>query len=165
MNWCILCIFGAFKEWFMCIVWTFHEFHANVVFPAIYSHLLPNRKYRKYRVIIVSKPKISCNIVWTLKKDIAEGWPEQGRGNGDEKAEAIAWNGEVNLVGTIVSFILTGHIRIVKGSFVSEKRNALRQPFLLQKLFAVGFPLTFLPTCTQVPLSLYDYPSFDSTLL
>ena len=29
---------------------------------------LPNRKYRKYRVIIVSKPKISCNIVWTLKK-------------------------------------------------------------------------------------------------
>ena len=31
-------------------------------------------KYRVYRVIIVSKPKISCNIVWTLKKDIAEGW-------------------------------------------------------------------------------------------
>ena len=27
----------------------------------------------KYRVIIVSKPKISCNIVWTQKKDIAEG--------------------------------------------------------------------------------------------
>ena len=25
-------------------------------------------KYRVYRVIIVSKPKISCNIVWTLKK-------------------------------------------------------------------------------------------------
>ena len=24
-------------------------------------------------MIIVSKPKISCNIVWTLKKDIAEG--------------------------------------------------------------------------------------------
>ena len=35
---------------------------------------LPNRKYRKYRVIIVSKPKISCNIVWTLKKDIVKGW-------------------------------------------------------------------------------------------
>ena len=105
--------------------------------------------------------QISCdnrfktqNIVWTLKKDIAEGWPEQGRGNGDEKAEAIAWNGEVNLVGTIVSFILTGHIRIVKGSFVSEKRNALRQPFLLQKLFAVGFPLTFLQL---VPRSLWAF--------
>ena len=27
-----------------------------------------------YRVIIVSKPKISCNIVWTLKKDIVQGW-------------------------------------------------------------------------------------------
>ena len=38
---------------------------------------LPNGKYRKYRVIIVSKPKISCNIVWTLKKDIAEGWSWQ----------------------------------------------------------------------------------------
>ena len=25
-------------------------------------------KYRKYRVIIVSKPKISCNIVWIKKK-------------------------------------------------------------------------------------------------
>ena len=35
---------------------------------------LPNRKYRKYRVIIVSKPKISCNIVWTQKNDIAQGW-------------------------------------------------------------------------------------------
>ena len=31
-------------------------------------------KYRVYRVIIVSKPKISCNIVWILKKDIAVGW-------------------------------------------------------------------------------------------
>ena len=31
-------------------------------------------KYREYRVIIVSIPKISCNIVWTRKKDIAEGW-------------------------------------------------------------------------------------------
>ena len=48
-------------------------FHANVAFPAIYAHFLPNPKYCKYRVIIVSKPKISCNIVWTLKKDIAEG--------------------------------------------------------------------------------------------
>ena len=25
-------------------------------------------KYREYRVIIVLKPQISCNIVWTLKK-------------------------------------------------------------------------------------------------
>ena len=41
----------------------FHKFHANVAFPAIYAHFLPNRKYRKYRVIIVSKPKILCNIV------------------------------------------------------------------------------------------------------
>ena len=38
----------------------FHKFHANVAFPAIYAHFLPNRKYRKYRVSIVSKPKISC---------------------------------------------------------------------------------------------------------
>ena len=52
----------------------FHKFHANVAFPAIYAHFLPNRKYRKYRVIIVSKPKISCNIVWTQKNDIAQGW-------------------------------------------------------------------------------------------
>ena len=51
----------------------FHKFHANVAFPAIYAQLLPNRKYRKYCVIIVSKPKISCNIVWTLKKDIVAG--------------------------------------------------------------------------------------------
>ena len=36
---------------------------------------LPNRKYRKYRVIIVSKPKISCNIVWTLKKISLRGDP------------------------------------------------------------------------------------------
>ena len=35
---------------------------------------LPNQKYRKYRVIIVLKPIISCNIVWTPKKDIAQGW-------------------------------------------------------------------------------------------
>ena len=34
-------------------------------------------KYRKYRVIIVSIPKISCNIVWTPKKNIAEGWSRQ----------------------------------------------------------------------------------------
>merc|ERR1719397_1529592 len=31
-------------------------------------------KYRYYRVIIVSNGKISCNIVWIPKKDIAEGW-------------------------------------------------------------------------------------------
>ena len=50
----------------MCIVRTFHD---NVVIPAIYAHVLPNKKYRKYRVIIVSKPL-------TLKKDITEGWSE-----------------------------------------------------------------------------------------
>ena len=44
----------------------------NVAFPAN-AHFLPNRKYCKYRVIIVSKPKILCNIVWTLKIDIVQG--------------------------------------------------------------------------------------------
>ena len=34
-------------------------------------------KYRKYRVIIVSIPKISCNIVWTPKKDIVHGCPKR----------------------------------------------------------------------------------------
>ena len=34
-------------------------------------------KYREYRVIIVLKPQISCNIVWTFKKNIAQGWPER----------------------------------------------------------------------------------------
>ena len=54
----------------MCIVRSFHEFHNNVVIRATYAHILPNEKYLKYRVIIASKPKISCNIVWTLKKYI-----------------------------------------------------------------------------------------------
>ena len=27
----------------------------------------------------VSKPKISCNIVWTLKKDIVEGWTQHNK--------------------------------------------------------------------------------------
>ena len=49
----------------------FHKFHANVAFPPIYAHFLPNRKHCKYRVILVSKP---LNIVWTPKKDIAQGW-------------------------------------------------------------------------------------------
>ena len=40
----------------------------NVVIIATYAHILPNEKYRKYRVIIVSESKISRNIVWTLKK-------------------------------------------------------------------------------------------------
>ena len=53
----------------------FHKFHANVAFPAIYAHFLPNRKYRKYCVIIESKSKISCNIVWTLKKISLRGAP------------------------------------------------------------------------------------------
>ena len=39
---------------------------------------------------------------------------------------------------------LTCYIRIVKGIFVSEKRNALKKTFLLDKLFGVGFD--FSPT-------------------
>ena len=58
------------KNDFMCIVRYFQEFHNNVVIRATYTYILPNEKYRKYRAIIVSKPKILCNIVWTLKKDI-----------------------------------------------------------------------------------------------
>ena len=41
----------------------FHKFHANVAFPAIYAHVLPNRKYRKYCVITYQNLKyrvISC---------------------------------------------------------------------------------------------------------
>ena len=34
----------------MCNVRTFREFHANVAIPAIYAYILPNEKYRKYRV-------------------------------------------------------------------------------------------------------------------
>ena len=34
----------------MCIVRSFHEFHDNVVIRATYTHILPNEKYRKYRV-------------------------------------------------------------------------------------------------------------------
>ena len=53
----------------------FHKFHAKMShFLQFRRIFLPNRKYRKYRVIIVSKPKILCNIVWTLKKDIVAGW-------------------------------------------------------------------------------------------
>ena len=66
---------SCIKEWFY-LYYTdfFHKFHSKVAFPAIYAHFLPNWKYRKYREIIVSKPKISCNIVWTQKNDIAQGW-------------------------------------------------------------------------------------------
>ena len=72
MNWCNYAFFVHLKNDFICIVWTFHKFREHVVIPAICAHILPNEKYRKYCVIIISKPKISCNIVWTLKKDIAE---------------------------------------------------------------------------------------------
>ena len=80
---------SVIKEWFYLYHTDFfHKFHAiSVKFVkncrkcdikcCISCNLrtfLPNRKYRKYRVIIVSKPKISCNIVWTQKKDIAQGW-------------------------------------------------------------------------------------------
>ena len=52
----------------LCVLYRlFTNFYANVAFSAI-NALLLNRKYRKYCVIIVSKPKVSINIVWTLKK-------------------------------------------------------------------------------------------------
>ena len=35
-----------FKNNFMCIVRSFHEFHDNVVIRATYAHILPNEKYR-----------------------------------------------------------------------------------------------------------------------
>ena len=54
-----------------CVLYeSYHEFHENVVIIVHYVHILSKEKYR---VIIVSKPKISCNIVWTLKKDIVQG--------------------------------------------------------------------------------------------
>ena len=81
---------SVIKEWFYLYHTDFfHKFHAiSVKFVKncrkrdikcrISSNLrafLPNRKYRKYRVIIVSKPKILCNIVWTLKKiSLRGGW-------------------------------------------------------------------------------------------
>ena len=52
----------------MCTVRSFHEFHDNVVIRATYAHILPNEKYRKYRVINVSKPKILCNRVDPKKR-------------------------------------------------------------------------------------------------
>ena len=72
--WCISCI----KEWFYLYYTDFFTSFI-VAFPAIYAHFLPNRKYRMYRVIIVWKPKISCIIVWTQKKDIAQGWAGPGQ--------------------------------------------------------------------------------------
>ena len=64
MNWCIFCVNFMHQRMILFVLYElFHKFHANLAFPAMYAHLLPNRKYRKYRVIIVSKPKISCNIV------------------------------------------------------------------------------------------------------
>ena len=56
------------------IVCVTHAYHA---FRTIFWQILHRSrviKYRWYRVIIVSNPKISCNIVWIHKKDIAEGW-------------------------------------------------------------------------------------------
>ena len=84
-----LCIFkkipfawiGIFYATFMhlmhstcTIVCVTHAYHA---FRTIFWQILHRSrviKYRWYRVIIVSNPKISCNIVWIHKKDIAEGW-------------------------------------------------------------------------------------------
>ena len=77
---CFSVLFVHLNNGFMRIEQTCHDFYDNVVIPAIYTHILPNENYCKYRVIMVSKPKISCNIVWTLKKDIAEGWYRHGEG-------------------------------------------------------------------------------------
>ena len=89
---------SVIKEWFYLYHTDFfHKFHAiSVKFVkncrkcdikcCISCNLrtfLPNRKYRKYRVIIVSKPKISCNIVWTLKKISLRGEPDQNLWWGD----------------------------------------------------------------------------------
>ena len=55
------------------IVCVTHAYHA---FRTIFWQILHRSrviKYRWYRVIIVSNPKISCNIVWIQKKNIAHG--------------------------------------------------------------------------------------------
>ena len=44
-------------------------------------------------MIIVSKSKISCNIVWTQKKDIAQGWWWQRRAK-KGKEEERSWVGD-----------------------------------------------------------------------
>ena len=74
MNWHILChfyAFDAFNVYIMCITHAYHAFCAIFVtdFALIMSH-----EIRKYCVIIATEPKRLCNIVWNLKKDIAEGW-------------------------------------------------------------------------------------------
>ena len=82
----------------MCIVRYFQEFHNNVVIRATYTYILPNEKYRKYRAIIVSKPKILCNIVWTLKKDIAEGWSQPKKNESQsQQLPKILFGGSPNL--------------------------------------------------------------------
>ena len=60
--------FYASKNAFMLILRICREFHVN---------FLPNLTFQNIANIvwyIVSNPKISCNIVWIPKKNIAHGW-------------------------------------------------------------------------------------------
>ena len=74
MNWHLFCQFSAFDAFNKTIMCITHAYH---VFCTIFWQILHRSrviKYRWYRVIIVSNPKISCNIVWIHEKDIVEGW-------------------------------------------------------------------------------------------
>ena len=72
MHWCIFCFFCVHfmhQRMILFVLYRlFHKSHANVAFPAIYTHVLPSLKYRRYCGIIVLKPKILYNIVWTFNK-------------------------------------------------------------------------------------------------
>ena len=74
MNWCILCICCTFKEWFSVYCTVFSRISLKCRNFCNLSAYFTKWEYRVVLVIIVSKPKISWNIVWILKKDIAEGW-------------------------------------------------------------------------------------------
>ena len=81
MVWHIAAWIGVFVVWISCIKQWFYlyytDFFTNFTlmlhFLQFTRIFLPNRKYR---VIIVSKPKILCNIVWTLKKILLRGGRE-----------------------------------------------------------------------------------------
>ena len=60
-----LVYFVHLKNDFMCIVRAYHEFHANVSFPAIYAHLLPNGEILQ---ILCDNRIKTQNIVGTLRK-------------------------------------------------------------------------------------------------
>ena len=67
----------TFEEWFVVYCTVYSRISKDVVILATYDlrpyFTKPNEKYRKYCVIILSKLKIFCNILWTLKTDIAQG--------------------------------------------------------------------------------------------